>query len=102
MELNANTNLNSLFHYVKKSNDNQNPGSSGLYDRKPMIENLNLCFTVNVPVQQSFVIFNLIQTSLILGHHIPNQDTVIEWRNKVHTSWQIKIFPSWKEGNVKS
>jgi hypothetical protein len=63
-----------------------------LYDRNPSVTNLNLCFTVTVPIEQSFAIIELIQTGLTVGKHVHNPESVIEWLNHKHTFGRLNAF----------
>ncbi len=63
-----------------------------LYNADPKIENLNLCFTVKVPIQKSFAVFDLLQTSLLVSQHIPNYSSVIEWLGNEQKRGKLMSF----------
>ncbi len=68
--------------------DSNNPK----YAKDPKIENLNLSFSVQVPVQQSFCMFDFIATSIFIGDVVSDPNSIIEWHNIEHTSGKLKSF----------
>lgn len=62
------------------------------YQNNPIIENLNLSFSAQIPIQQSFAIFPLIPTWIFVGDVVPNPDSAIEWLNRARTYGKLKLF----------
>jgi len=72
---------------------------NNIYEIDHRIENLNLSFTIEIPIEQSFVIFEIFQTGIFIGRQVPEPETVIEWLNEEHTFGKFKIFNASK--NIK-
>lgn len=74
--------------------------NNSVFTKNPSISNLNLCFSGEIPVQQSTIIFELIQTRLLVGKYIPEPDTTIEWYNIEKTHGKMKTFYLSKQGST--
>ena len=66
--------------------------NNSLYKVNPKTENLNLCFTAQVPIEQSFPVFDVIQTSLFVFQHIPDYTSTIEWLDNNQKFGRLKPF----------
>lgn len=66
--------------------------NNNIYKDTPLIENLNLCFSAAVPVDKSFAIINIIQTSILVGKALPDPNLVIDWRAIDKTFGTLKPF----------
>ncbi len=53
---------------------------------------MNISFTAEIPVEQSFVIFEVVQTGVLIKNHIPNPDSVIIWQNRDRTYGKLTAF----------
>ncbi len=62
------------------------------YINGPAIENLNLSFSAQIPIEQSFAIFPIIQSKLFLGDLFDEPENAVYWHNKEHTSGRLKPF----------
>lgn len=62
------------------------------YANNPIAENLNLSFSVQIPIQQSFAIYELIPTWIFLGDIDSNPFPLVEWRNTERTYGTLKPF----------
>lgn len=63
-----------------------------LYERFPMTDNLNICLFGTAPIQQSFFVFPLLQTDLIVGNNLNDSTNQIKWENPEKTYGIIKPF----------
>ena len=86
-------NCNIVLHDGKKGKGYLTVGiNNTLYQQDKKIENMNISFSAEIPVEQSFVIFEVVQTGVLIKKHIPNPDSVIIWQNRDRTYGKLTAF----------
>jgi hypothetical protein len=68
-----------------------------IYSANPKTVNMNICFSGWIPVEKSVFVFELIQTGLLVGKHMPNFSSLIEWLNQDRTFGKLKEFSLGKQ-----